>query len=251
MRSAKAGAPRRPPAYLSDELAALVDEGYRILTRAAPGSVGVCTDCCMEPAEARLLLTTPVREIPEHLIHAWHGAAYAGDLRLAHLLWLLPRHLDMLAQGKEIAMVGDQVVFQRSKVTVAARDWPAAPHDLFHRFAGAHMAAVFADPERFDIEAYLCLYGLAGMEMAAIFDRLAALPPAIFSRAVTETWGGGLLMGWDAFWEGAPALHDCRAWFSDPHRIEALTAWAIETNDPDGFAAVQVLERIAAAAHAR
>jgi len=231
--------------YLSQELADVVAEAYRTARREPPPTIGVCTaGCCMPAAMAQEMLATPVPDIPLRHIQEWHDAA-SERLSLSHLLWLMPRQFDLLAQNQEVAQVGLQVVFSRTKHTRGVQDWPKLQSDLFHRFAAAHVDAVARRPQ-IDLEEILCMYGLSGMDMAPILARFDAMELEALAQAVVSAWGRGLVLGWDAFWGGQEALTALRAWFGDPSMIARMTDWAIETGSVAGLAAVPVLETISA-----
>lgn len=230
-------------AYLSEELEALVREGYARLTVPSPSEVGVCTDCCMSPETARAMLATPVRDMPERMVREWYAAAYGTDAGLGHLYWLLPRVLDLLAQGREVATVGNEVVFRGCGETAPIRDWPEARRDLVTRFAAALVEARLS-LERPDLDAQFCMFSQGGMDLRPILDRLDATPAEWLAQGIVADWRWGAPgIGRNAFWTDEADITLVRGWFAREALADRLLVWATETGSDTGFEAADIVMR--------
>ncbi len=62
----------------------------------------------MDPAIEADFLKRAARDLPDAYVRDWFFAAYDSGITHAHVAWFLPRVLEMLAAGKDVAIVGNE-----------------------------------------------------------------------------------------------------------------------------------------------
>ncbi|MFM7444285.1 MAG: hypothetical protein ACKO2N_10310, partial [Tabrizicola sp.] len=112
----------------TDALNAAIDEAWRVFDMPAPATTGVCEHCCMDPKIEADFLRQKARDLPLAYVRDWYFVAFTDDINHTHVAWFLPRVLELLADGKEVASVGDEVAFQRLPRTGFPDRWPLPCH---------------------------------------------------------------------------------------------------------------------------
>ena len=137
---ARSPAPQpRPP---SPDLAAVVEDAYRVFGRyAIAGNLVVChCDVCMTEKTERQLVATPLRRIPARLMAEYTNSAHGYDEgQIAdELRYLLPRYLDLIAADDPPDHFGN-ICSSLSRLWHAHwRDrWPSVEADVLNRFFDA------------------------------------------------------------------------------------------------------------------
>lgn len=204
--------------------------------RPTPLTTGVCRHCCMDPKiEADFLKRQP-RELPADYIREWYFAAFAGDIGRAHIAWILPRVMEMLADGEVVATVGHQVVFQRLPLTGFPADWPEAEVAAVQSFAQAFFAALLADavPNADPyIDSWLCMFGQGGVDIGPLLDLMEALPDDALAERLNRSWRfghrGGITL--DEFWDDGPAKRQAWAWYTSKSLMQRMERAAMAGNE--------------------
>lgn len=153
------------PSHLTE----LVDQAYEAFAGRPPRDVGVCTGCCMDPKDASRLLGLPVREIPLGLLVEWMEAATDNEFPSAIWLHLLPRILELLAQGEDPTRVGVEVSLRRGR----NRTMSQAQRTVLDRFQTALLAYTAAHSPH-DLDATLCMLALGGWPVHKVIVAVAA-----------------------------------------------------------------------------
>lgn len=210
-----------------ETLAPLVEEAYRLFKRPAPPGDGVC-ECCMEPEIKARFLQWPVRDIPLHDLRDWYFAAPEVPFPIVTMRWLLPRILDGLARGEELASVGHEVVLHRLTSAGFPDDWKDDEVELINRFGAALAEAVASGRyggDRFmELDECLCMLALGGIGLAPVFKRLDTVDPGHLARSVGYL---GEIAG-DAFWPDAPEQRDAAlAWFYSEAMANRLMTYGV------------------------
>lgn len=175
----------------------LVDQAYAAFAGTTPRRVGVCTGCCMSPEGASRLLATPVREIPLRLLSEWMDAATENDFPDAIWLHLLPRILELLAQGEDPTYVGVEVSLRRGR-HVAMNEAQRTVLDRFQAALLAHTAEHRPD----QLDAMLCMLALGGWRPEELGRQLLSLPDPVLVPAMHHAWCTGWMAPVStAFWE--------------------------------------------------
>jgi hypothetical protein len=193
-----------------DALKAAIDEAWRVFDIPAPMDLGVCTDCCMDPRLAAEMQATPARALSETHVREWYGAAFASDPTYAQVAWFLPRVLEMLSDGKDVAHVGDEVVFARLPPTGFPDRWPERQVAVLNRFALAYLEMRLVSEQPLDwgeLDRLLCMFGQGGFDMGPLLGRLDTLSDRDLAAILHESWyyleSGTIPV--DAFWSREPA----------------------------------------------
>jgi len=219
--------------YLSSELKEIAARAYVSYSRPAPATIGVCTGCCMAPKTARAMLDSAVGDISLDQILEWYGAAKDRDLSANHVFWMLPRVLDFIARGEDIAFCGNQIAFRHFRNASLMPQWPKSEKALFQEYAAAFMDARL-DQRYPELDLNFCMFAKSGVEMGEVLARLDQCDPLRFSKAIiAEAYNGALRIGRDAFWEDSPALDAICNWLADPKLADRLMTWAMAHEGED------------------
>ncbi|MHA3976417.1 hypothetical protein ACW9UR_01915 [Halovulum sp. GXIMD14794] len=220
----------------------LIDAAYTHFACPAPPTTGVCRGCCMDPdIEADFLDHAP-RDLPEEHLEDWYFAAYAPDLSRAHMAWLLPRILDLLAFAPGFPRQGAETALNRLPLTGFPEDWP--PKDVvLLRQAGL---AIFARrlAEGGDVDEWLCCFGEAGLDLAPFFAHLDALGDDRLLTILTRAWPTrpGAAIPFSAFWARQPAKDGAWAWYTSRQLHNRLSRIALTEPSETALAFAALIE---------
>lgn len=126
---------------LTPELEGVVAEAYTLFERYTIGSALYVCHCnvCMSRETMRLLVSTPLREIPARLLgeytnsaHDWNDGQVAREMR-----YFLPRYMDLIARNDPPDSIGLEICLRRLEPAHWRTQWPAAEADLIARFFDA------------------------------------------------------------------------------------------------------------------
>ncbi|WCM89083.1 hypothetical protein [Acidovorax sp. NCPPB 3576] len=100
----KPNAPAAQAATLPSALREAVDAAYAAFQRHGPPTqmLDVCTGCCMDEAMEREMRRLPLREITARHFYEYNSSAKSSEQPAEEMLYLLPRMLELLAQGEEL-----------------------------------------------------------------------------------------------------------------------------------------------------
>lgn len=224
------------------DIRALVREAYRRFD-CVPDDVGVCTACCMPPNMSRQMLSTPVTEIPLEVLQTWYGSAVAFEIgyRKNHpMRWLLPRVMDLLADGHDVDGFQCDMALNRLRYTGFPSEWAAEDVALLQEFCGAlcHHRISSADWNNLcpTLDDYFCMAARGRLDLSRVLrevdacdtsDLVLALHPDRYSPKVL----------WTTFWEDDKHdeldLSDARetvlAWYSAETMTERFLDFASGT----------------------
>ncbi len=78
-------------------LSDIVNEAYRIFSDNEPGEhLDACTHCCMKEADAKLLKSIPLKQIPLKLLQEYQDAAKPENLNIKELKYFAPKYLEFI-----------------------------------------------------------------------------------------------------------------------------------------------------------
>jgi hypothetical protein len=219
-----------------DALTAAIDAAWQAFDLPAPADLGVCTDCCIDPKDAARMLATPARALSDHQLHDWYGAAFTPAPTHAQVAWLLPRALEMLADGKAVAHVGDEVAFARLPPTGFPDRWPDRQVAALNRFALAYLdMKLAADPPLGwgELDRLLCMFGQGGIDLAPLLHRIEALPDAALARLLHRTWvfahSGRIAL--NAFWDREPGKSLAWSWYTSATLMDRMERAALSGDE--------------------
>lgn len=183
---------------MTPELRAIVAEAYRVFGRhrITTPTLTVChCNCCMTVETERLLIKTPLRQIPADLLaeytnsaHGWDDGPIAREMR-----YFLPRYFELITAGDPPDTIGLDICLRRIGRGGWRAKWPEDEEALIDRFFDALVAASL---HRLDLERWPVGWRLA-------FDYSAVLTCIV-------TAGGRLdraLATWEAAPDPAAAIH--------------------------------------------
>jgi hypothetical protein len=215
-----------------DALKAAIDEAWRVFDIPAPSDLGVCTGCCMDPALAKEMQQTPARALSEQHVLEWYSAAFDPAPTHAQVAWLLPRVLEMLADRKEVAHVGDEVAFARLPSVGFPDRWPARQVEAINRFALAYLdMKLTKDPPLGwgELDRLLCMFGQGGIDLAPLLRRIEAMPDVDLAQLLHRSWfhfhSGNI--GFDAFWEREPGKSLAWNWYTSEALMDRMERAAL------------------------
>ena len=245
------GAGREPIATLD----ALVEEAYALFKAPRPLVHGCCVGCCMyEDVEARFL-DWPVREIPLDDIRDWYFAAADIPFPRPTIKWILPRLLELLARGHELAPVGNEVILQRLRNSGFPEDWPAPAPEFMARYAAALAEAVARAPEHMQptslpgptLDQTLCMFGNGGIDLAPAIAALDALPTEMLVAALERDWEWTYdRVPVNTFWDSGPAKDLVLGWYTSDAMLNRMIRYGTESpeDSPGRDLALHVAEAI-------
>ena len=259
----------------------LAEEAYALFGRyQLKGLIQVCLcNVCMTREQQRQLSITPLRQIPVELIEEYSNSAHAIPANPDELKYILPRYLELIAQGtcphdfswevclsrfgeaRHIDASGPGVV-RRGLALAGVRAAPAAIFSteeatFLDRFLFAVLDAIVAGEHPAEAEEALVMMGQAGTDISGAVKRILNHPsdrgPDIVSEMVMES--SYQIISERAlrnpFWDNArSAMKSFAAELCAAATIERLTqAVLVETNAARAHRmseAVTVLETAAA-----
>ncbi len=202
-----------------DALTAVIEAAWREFDIPAPATTGVCRGCCMDPAIEADFLKRAARDLPDAYVRDWFFAAYDSGIAHAQVAWFLPRVLEMLAAGKDVATVGNETAFSRLPLTGFPDRWPDRQVKVIQDFARAYFDALIHGqlPEGAGgLDETLCMFGQGGLDLSPLLALLDGLPDAELVDLLDREWvflGAGRI-GFDAFWSFEPARSQAWGWYT-------------------------------------
>lgn len=232
--------------FLSAELAAVVARAYDAFDLPIPRSTGVCVNCCLEPEIEADFLNHAARDLPPHYVRDWYGAAVADTAGFAEIGWILPRAMELLARGEDVALVGDEAVFQRLALTAYPERWAprriAAVNDFALALMRARLGAACVE-----VDATLCMFARGGVDIRPLLRTLWDLPDDDLARVLwDDLWPYRLEEGlcMSAFWAG-PQKPLAREWYTARRLRDRMLAHGRAEPEPrHSFAALRIAEAI-------
>lgn len=217
-------------------LTTAIDEAWLAFDMPAPTTTGVCVHCCMDPAIEADFLQKPARELPLDYVRDWYFAAFTDAISHNHVAWFLPRVMELLADGKDVASVGNEVAFSRLPRTGFPDRWPERQVRAVSRFALAYLEMKLAsDPPMgwAELDYLLCMFGEGGIDLTPLLDRLDALSDGDLADLLHRTWvyahHGSI--PFDEFWSREPAKSMAWSWYTSAGLIARMEQAALAGNE--------------------
>lgn len=210
-------------------LFSLVERGYAVFKYQSPNNLGVCTTCCMCPLEVQDMLQAQVHEIPLLSIDRWYMAALSGTLTREVWGYLMPRILEILATGKEVCSLGNEIVLARFS-TGNATLWRPEEWSVLADFQQQHLRwSVGVRPHEMDTN--LCMYNLGGWPLAGLWEQVLKWPDGLLVEALWESWWrlGYIERSVTSFWPNEKK-EQITALYSGPELRERVESIALSTS---------------------
>jgi hypothetical protein len=235
---------------MMEELCSTVENSYDVFHQYSLNEKLTVCRCsvCVDFETERLLIVTPLRQIPSGLLAQYTHSAHPWDCTLANdLRHFLPRYFELIGFGDFPCYTSPAVCLDRLGSANYRFDWPAIEADAVDRYFTALFRqrlqasislAELDDPE--DTEDILCMVARAGGNLAELLDvwdtlssttvllRLARLIVAADwrkRRLRSPYWG----LGSEGRGEGS--MEETIRWLLRPHtRARLETAFFAERN---------------------
>lgn len=215
----------------------LIEEAYRVFAYPKPTSIEVCEGCCMDADIEADFFNPPIKELPLHYLQDWFFAAYdPGGVSKGIWGYLLPRILEVVAVGEDVASVGLEVSLNRFQ-TGRAENWSAEEWQVLDRFQRAYLQREVARETGEYLDDTLCMFGTAGWPLDDLFAQVAAFPDEVLARRFWNDWCRGKHSIWiDAFWEdgGNTAAFN---FYTSRVLYDRMVALVLSDDRPDELAA--------------
>ncbi|WP_171130522.1 MULTISPECIES: hypothetical protein [unclassified Ruegeria] len=238
------GSGRKP---LTPAMAACIEDAYTVFKRPKPTALEVCEQCCMYPEIEADFFTPDIRALPLHYVNDWFFAASDPQVSLALSRYLLPRVIELLAQGHEVANVGIEVSLMRFATGLPDR-WTPPEVDVITRFT-----LLFLDSHKPGgrnaqdcyLDDILCMFASAGHDPDPMLRHLWQWDDADLFGRLAQDWNisGGFPSIWStAFWPEnewslpgqADRARQVAEWYRSPEMMErAEQAMARASLDSD------------------
>jgi hypothetical protein len=229
----------------ADALKETVEAAWRVFDIPAPATTGVCQRCCMDPKIEADFLKRRARDLPAHYVNDWYNGAYDSGIAHDHVAWFLPRVMEMLAAGEEVATVGEEVALSRLPLAGFPEDWSLGEISSVTQFATDFFAAFLLGeiPQDYlDIDSALCMFAKGGLPMQPLLSQLDALADEVLIDLLHQEWIFETTrhISHTPFWDHGPAFVQVHAWF----RSDALKARLWKAVENGNERAADLLEAI-------
>ncbi|UWQ78410.1 hypothetical protein K3725_13975 [Leisingera sp. S132] len=196
----KNGKPVKATLPADHEFAELIAEAYRVFAAPKPAETGVCKGCCMDPSIEADFLVPDIADLPLHFLQDWYFAAVSDAFGQNIWRYLLPRVLEVLASGEELAYVGLEVSLNRFPTGDAAR-WKAAEWAVLDKFQRMYLDWAVRQGEDC-LDDVLCMFGIAGWRLEDLFAQVLDIPAETLAERLWRDWCIGRPSIWiTAFWD--------------------------------------------------
>lgn len=211
-----------------DALKAAIDEAWRVFDIPAPVDLGVCTFCCMAPVEAIKMVQTRAKDLTVAQINNWYGSAFASEPTKAQVAWLLPRVMEIIAEGGEIASFGNEVAFKRLPLSGFPQRWTQEEVRAVEAFAHAAFDAFVTKritTEFLDFDGWLCMFSFSGIPLEPFLTRLDDLPDNLLFEHLRRGpfHPSRNTVNFTPFWLDSPQRNLVRGWYTSNAMLERLT----------------------------
>jgi hypothetical protein len=193
----------------------IIAEAWRVFDLPAPQRTGVCEHCCMDPKVEREILKKSARDLTLRDIQSWHDAVTIETFGFAQMGWLLPRIMELLADGEEVDRIGEEISLARLAAAGFPSEWSKERTDVVERFCLALLAQRI-EQNYSDLDALLCMFSRAGLDLAPFIDHLDSTADEKLADLLHANWSQKNVRGEDI-------SSICQTGFWDDERARVLT----------------------------
>ena len=190
----------------------------------------------MDPEIEADFLKVPAHQLSPDYIRDWYAAAYDDRIGHDHVAWFLPRVMELLASGETIAIVGNEVVFQRLPFAGFPDLWPKPQAAAVQAFAKAFLAAQISGdmaPIPEGLDGCLCMFGEGGIDLAPLLGLLDSLDDAALVALLHRDWikPFGRSIPGSPFWTDGPTRNRVWDWYKSDAMLDRLTRAMLAGNE--------------------
>jgi len=207
---------------------AIIEEAYRVFDYPKPSSTEVCRNCCMDRKIEADFFNPPIRQLPLEYVQDWYFAAYEEN-GVAKATWafLLPRILEILATGEDVARVAFEVSLGRFE-TGNPKNWSTGEWAVLDRFQKMFLQHRIENGSD-DLDSVLCMFKRGGWPLDALIAQLEASPSETLAVRLWRDWCSWQAPGMEGiwlttFWESNETARMLECYTSDAlyEKMEAL-----------------------------
>lgn len=184
----------------------LIEEAYRVFDYPKPSSTEVCQNCCMDRKIEADFFNPPIRQLPLEYVQDWYEAAYDPQSGVAKATWayLLPRIMEILATGEDVARVAFEVSLGRFE-TGNPKNWSIGEWAVLDRFQKMFLQHRIENGSD-DLDSVLCMFKRGGWPLDALMAQLEASPSECLAVRFWRDWCSWQAPGMEGisltpFWE--------------------------------------------------
>ena len=131
----------------SEAMQDIIERAYQVFSRyPVPQQFDVCMPCCVSLEEERTLRQTPLRFLSREALYDYNSSAKSMQQDSSEIRYLLPRLLELIAQGEEPAISQELCLERVAKA--APENWPDNERDLLADYARQYIVDLLAEAER-------------------------------------------------------------------------------------------------------
>ena len=177
----------------------VIEEAYRVFSYPKPRSTEVC-DCCMDAGIEAAFFDPPIRELPLEYVRDWYFAAYDPEAGVAKATWayLLPRLLEILAAGEDLASVGLEVSLSRFD-TGNPKNWSIREWAVLDRFQRMFLLHRMENTREY-LDDVICMFKLGGWALDDLMEQVEAAPIDKLAARLWNDWCAGAVSGRESIW---------------------------------------------------
>ena len=178
----------------------IIEEAYRVFKYPTPASIEVCQKCCMDAKIEADFFNPPIHELPLEYVRDWYFAAYDPATGVAKATWayLLPRLLEILASGEDVADVGFEVSLSRFD-TGNPKNWSQAEWSVLDRFRRKLLQHRIEDTKDL-LDDVICMFRLAGWPLNDLTAQVEAASSEVLALRLWNDWCSWQAPGRESIW---------------------------------------------------
>jgi|GEM_PF-924560 len=231
----------------------IIEEAYQVFAVPRPVNLGVW-DFALDAAIQRDFLKPPIAELPYHYVRDWYFAPVdPPGIALSTWVYLLPRVLEIMAQGRPVSGVCLETSLERYE-TGNPDNWSAAQWAVLDRFQRLYLQCAMGPREDNmpsstgeTLDTVLCMFRLGGWSLDSLLEQVAAMPDAFLAECLWRDWHLHLWTGCNVmnlnsnvvsitnFWP-ASDQEQIFAWYTSPALSERMEALAFADGTPPDLA---------------
>lgn len=216
---------------MSDTLEQIVEEAWRLVDVAHPGSHQACKTCCMSAGHNHEFLAVPARELSLDFLNGWFLSAYYGPASPGLARYLLPRLMQATVRGEDL-VYGLEMALSRLR-TGDGDFWTDAESDLITRFRRAFLEAMRGALRDGMLDDSLCMFIMDGHDAPQILADVWAWSDGDLIDRLHHDWCGlrHPRIYQTSFWDDAGRI-PVYAWYTGQPMQDRILGVCVDDDAP-------------------